>query len=215
MKILFVEDEKLLADALGHLFEENGFTSFVCYRGDDGLKKALEEDFDVIVLDIMLPGIDGFEFIKELRKHKNVPVLMLTAKDSLRDKVDGLNLGADDYLVKPFESDELIARVGALTRRARPTGGTDLEINSETLELIVGDRHIELTKKEEELLRYLLKSQGHPRSKGRILSEVWKGQSGISENSVELYIHYLRNKLKGSGYRIRTIRNKGYLLAKE
>ncbi len=220
MKVLFVEDEKLLADALGHLFESNGFEADTAYDGDTGYTKAMSDAYDVIVLDVMLPGKSGLDILRLLRSHgKKVPVLLLTAKDTLADKVTGLNSGADDYLVKPFETDELLARVHALARRPREsyqeeTGQhfADITLLPETSEARINNQHISLTQKEAALLSLLIKNQGHPLSKEQILDAVWGKDSGTTENSVELYVHYLRKKLSGSSTRIKTIRGQGYLL---
>lgn len=223
MKVLFIEDEKLLADALKHLFENNGIQADIANDGSTGNILALNGDYDIIILDIMLPGdYNGLEILKNIRdKGKTTPVIMLTAKDSLQDKVTGLNLGADDYVVKPFESDELLARVNAISRRTSvkpkkvPTNNPidSIEILRETSEILVDDKRIQLTNKELCLLEMLIRYQGHPKSKEEILNEVWGKDSGITENSVELYIHYLRKKLENSKVQIKTIRGQGYLLA--
>lgn len=221
MKVLFVEDEKLLAGALKHLFESHNIQTEVAYDGPSGYEIAKNGDFDVVVLDVMLPGgISGLDILQKLRDQGfNNPILMLTAKDSLEDKVNGLNLGADDYLVKPFEADELIARVNALNRRSLSKNKTvpedsGLVILDETSEIIIGKKHIPLTAKELSLLKFLIQNQGHPKSKSEILNEVWGDSPGVTENSVELYIHYLRKKLEDSDIKIRTIRNQGYILVK-
>lgn len=224
MRVLFVEDEKLLAGALKHLFENQNISADVAYDGPTGNILANSGEYDVIVLDVMLPGgLSGLDILKNLRDSgSKQPVLMLTAKDSLEDKVNGLNLGADDYLVKPFESEELIARVNALNRRAKEESiqkgekedSDGLVVLEETSEILVGDKTIPLTAKEMDLLKFLMKYSGHPKSKADILSGVWGNSKNITENSVELYIHYLRKKLENSKIQIRTIRGQGYLLQK-
>lgn len=223
MKVLFVEDEKLLADALRHLFERNGIAADVANDGITGCAMAENGNYSVLVLDVMLPGMSGLEILKRLRAAgDSVPVLLLTAKDTLEDKVNGLNSGADDYLVKPFETDELLARVRALGRRAHDLSDIhpenvfgDVCLIKESSEMRCTGRHIALTGKEAALLELLLRNQGHPKSKEAILAEIWGSASGATENSVELYIHYLRKKLKGSTVRIKTIRGQGYMLVQE
>lgn len=224
MKVLFVEDEKLLADALKHLLEQNGIEADLAYDGSTGNILALNGDYDVIILDVMLPGnYDGLDILKNIRvSGSKTPVMMLTAKDSLQDKVLGLDLGADDYLVKPFEGAELVARIKALMRRYDSLSSADqqqlkkeedsFELLHETSEILVGDKRIPLTHKELTLLEFLRNNKGHPKSKAEIIKDVWGEESGIAENSVELYIHYLRKKLENSGISIRTIRGQGYLI---
>ncbi len=219
MRVLLVEDEKLLAEALKNLFEKNGIGAETAYDGEEGLEKALTENFDVIVLDVMLPKMDGLTVLRTLRrKGRKVPVLLLTARDTLEDKVNGLNSGADDYLVKPFETDELLARVHALGRRPwelfeeDSVSFKDLTLSLNTSELHIGGQIVPLTQKEAALLELLMKNAGHPLSKEQILEKVWGSRSGATENSVELYIHYLRKKLKGSSSAIKTRRGTGYQL---
>lgn len=222
MKVLFVEDEKLLAEALKHFFENNGIPADVANDGPTGMSLALSGLYDLIVLDVMLPGgVDGLDILKSLReKDQTIPVIMLTAKDTLEDKVRGLNLGADDYLVKPFEADELLARVNALRRRLGHTGQInngmtfgDLTLLKESSEVLVDNQLVSLTGKEFAMLELLAKNSGHPLSKSQIREQIWGENSDITENSVELYIHYLRKKLKNTKAQIKTIRNQGYLLS--
>ncbi|MGI6108744.1 MAG: response regulator transcription factor [Eubacteriaceae bacterium] len=219
MRVLLVEDEKLLAEALRSLFEKNGIRADAVYDGVSGLEKALSDVYDVIVLDVMLPEMDGLTVLRTLRKKgRKVPVLLLTARDSLEDKVNGLNSGADDYLVKPFETDELLARVHALGRRPwelfeeDSVCFKDLKLILNTSELLIDGKTVPLTQKEATLLELLIKNAGHPLSKEQILDKVWGSDSGTTENSVELYIHYLRKKLKGSASAIKTKRGTGYML---
>ncbi len=218
MKALFVEDEKLLADALKHLFENNGIEADIAYEGSTGNILALSGNYDILILDIMIPGdYDGLGILKNVRDNNiNIPILMLTAKDSLQDKVKGLNLGADDYLVKPFESDELLARVNALTRRFEIRNEPEqkrIKLLRETSEILVDNNHIPLTQKEMQLLECLMKAEGKPLSKSDILNQVWGEESGITDSSVELYIHYLRKKLDNTRINIKTVRNQGYFLS--
>ncbi len=170
----------------------------------------------------MLPKMDGFEVLERIREDgSHVPVLFLTAKDSLQDKVKGFNAGADDYLVKPFETDELLARVHALGRRPweiyieDKLTFNDLSLNMDTFELTAGHKAVSLTQKEALLLEELIKNTAHPLSKEEIKERVWGEGSDITENSVELYIHYLRKKLAGSKTKIMTKRGKGYILTKD
>lgn len=219
MKILLVEDEKLLAEALVNLFEKHGIRADSANDGEAGLKLALENRYDVIVLDVMLPKMDGFTILEEIRKAgKRVPVLFLTARDSLEDKVRGLNEGADDYLVKPFETDELLARVHALGRRPWEIYQednlkfNDLVLDLDKQELHYGGKCVNLTQKEAALLEMLIKNPQHPISKEEILEKVWGDNSEVSTNSVELYVHYLRKKLSGTNSAIKTRRGRGYIL---
>lgn len=222
MKILVVEDEHKIANAIKKGFEQETFAVDVAYDGDSGLIEATHETYDVIILDIMLPGeVDGVGILKELRKSGNhTPVIFLTARDQLKDKVKGLNAGADDYLIKPFAFEELLARVRALARR--PSEAVDVVLNYEELSLDTNSyavkrqkQNIELSSKEFALLEFLMRNRNQIVSKDSIIQHVWDYDADILPNTVEVFIGYLRNKVdkpfKGEDY-IQTVRGFGYRL---
>lgn len=222
MRILIVEDEHKIANSIKKGLEQESYAADVAYDGDEGLASAMAEDYDAIILDRMLPGMDGMEICRQLRQaKKHMPILMLTAKDQIRDRVEGLNAGADDYLIKPFSFEELLARIRALLRRPKETVGTvlqvvDLTLNPITFEVKRADKPIDLSQKEFALLEYLMRNQGQVLSKDNIISHVWDFESDILPNTVEVYIGYLRNKIDRkfkSGKLIHTLRGFGYKLA--
>ena len=220
MKVLIVDDEVKLADALGELFRHNKFIVDVVYDGEDGYFYAKKGDYDVVVLDVMLPKMDGFEVVQRLRRSKiNVPILMLTAKDDVEDRVKGLDCGADDYLTKPFASEELLARVRALSRRQSEMVYDELTFCDITLDtsnytLRCGQKVVSLGAKEYELMRLLLNNPTQVLSKDTIISKVWGLDSDITENNVEAYMSFLRKKLAflESKVTISTKRLLGYYL---
>jgi len=222
MRILIVEDERKIANALKKGLMQENFAVDVCYDGDEGLSFALDEPYDLIVLDRMLPGKDGMDICRELRGAKiQTPVLMLTAKDKIRDRVEGLNAGADDYLVKPFAFEELLARVRSLLRRPSQMldpelACDDLSLNTQTFEVKRADQHVTLTSKEFALLEYLLRQQGKIVTKDAIISHVWDYDADILPNTVEVYIGYLRTKIDRAFPKkrplIQTARGFGYKL---
>ncbi len=222
MRILVIEDEHKIAGAIKRGLEQEAFAVDVLYDGDEGLNAALEDEYDLIILDRMLPGgKDGTVICQELRQQNiHTPILMLTAKSQVGDRVAGLNAGADDYLVKPFAFEELVARVQALLRRPAETLDTvlkvaDLEMNTARYEVRRGGRLIGLSGKEYALLQYLLRNPGRILSKDTIISHVWDYDADILPNNVEVYIGYLRTKIdkpfKGPEL-IRTVRGFGYKL---
>ena len=223
MKVLIVDDEVKLADALGELFRHNKFIADVVYDGEDGYFYAKNGDYDVIVLDVMLPKMDGFEVVQRLRKNKiNVPVLMLTAKEDVSSRVKGLDCGADDYLTKPFASEELLARVRALTRRQSEMvydelSYCDITLNTSNYSLSCAGKSVALGAKEYELMRLLLSNPTQVISKDAIISKVWGVDSDITDNNVEAYMSFLRKKLNflGSKVTISTKRLLGYYLETE
>ncbi|WP_154026828.1 response regulator transcription factor [Olsenella uli] len=220
MNILVVEDERNLADAICHILGENGYQTEAAYDGKTGLAYAESGLYDAAVLDVMLPGMDGFEIVRTLRKAGNgLPVMMLTARASTADKVSGLDCGADDYMTKPFETDELLARVRALTRR---TGEVvidelafgDLMLDLNTHDLSCAERHVHLSQKEFEVMRMLMTTPGRIVSKRDLLTRVWGTDGETSENSAEAYVSFLRKKLTHvkSKVEITTLRMLGYRL---
>lgn len=219
MRILIIEDERKIAQAIRKGLEQETFAVDNCYDGDEGLRYALDEPYDLIILDRMLPLLDGVTVCQELRKQgKQMPILMLTAKDKVRDRVDGLNAGADDYLVKPFAFEELLARVRSLLRRPAQTLDPvltceDLTLNTQTFEVQRAGKTIQLSRKEFALLEYLMRVQTVV-TKDQIMSHVWDYDADILPNTVEVYIGYVRNKIDRnfpkSPALLHTIRGFGY-----
>lgn len=220
MKVLLVEDEHKIANAIRQGLRQEHYMAEVCYDGDSGLSAALGDEYDLIILDRMLPGIDGLEICKKIRENKiHTPILMLTAKGQTRDKVEGLDAGADDYLVKPFSFEELLARIRALLRRPQESIDNVLQVGDLTLDTVsfVVERAgetIDLTSTEFALLEYLMRNSGQVLSKSNIISHVWDFDADILPNTVEAYIGYLRNKVDKpfakSPQLIRTVRGFGY-----
>jgi DNA-binding response OmpR family regulator len=219
MKILIVEDEHKIANALREGLEQESFAVDVAYDGENGLSSAMYDEYDLIILDIMLPGMSGLEICQKLReKGDHTPILMLTAKDQPRDVVKGLNGGADDYLVKPFSFEILLARVRALLRRPQTTLGDtlsagDLSLNTITKQVKRGKSEIALSSKEFALLEYLLRNQDKVVSKDTIMRHVWDFDADILPNTIEVFIAYLRAKIdkpfRGHDL-IKTVRGFGY-----
>ncbi|MCS7058675.1 MAG: response regulator transcription factor [Meiothermus sp.] len=219
--ILIVEDEKDIARFIELELQAEGYRTEVAYDGITGLSRFRETNPNLVVMDLMLPVMDGLEVARRIRKTSNVPIIILTAKDRVEDKVEGLDAGADDYLVKPFSIEELLARIRAHLRRVTPaiTGEirvADLIINLEGREVYRGGRRIEFSNKEFELLELLAKSPGKVFSRFEIEEKVWPGYQGGS-NVVDVYIGYLRKKLEGAGERrlIHTVRGIGYVLRED
>jgi two-component system response regulator MprA len=220
--ILVIEDEQKIADFLRRGLTYEGFKIEVCLDGESGLKAARDTPPDLVVLDWMLPGLDGLEVCRRLRAAGSVPILMLTAKDSVSDRVKGLDSGADDYVVKPFAFEELIARVRALLRRSHTAEDTilrfaDLTLNVTTREVTRGNRKIDLTTKEFDLLYFFMQ---HPRqvlTRELIYDRIWGYDFGGESNILEVYIRYLRSKLETEGEMrlIQTVRGVGYALREE
>ena len=220
MNILVVEDERNLADAICHILEQEGYNAEAAYDGKTGLAYAESGLYDAAILDVMLPGMDGFSIVRTLRQAQNdLPIMMLTAKTSTRDKVEGLDCGADDYMTKPFEAPELLARVRALTRRmgewvldALVFGYLSLDL--EPHDLSCGDASAHLSKREFDVMRMLMSGTGRIVSKQDLLTRVWGADADASENSVEAYVSFLRKKIKHvkSKVEITTLRMLGYRL---
>lgn len=222
MKILIIEDEQLLADSLQALLQSKGFDVEAVYDGESGRDYALLGIYDLLILDVMMPGLDGYQIAREVRsKRCSTPILMLTARSSLEDRIEGLNAGADYYLTKPFDTRELLACINALLRRQ---GGQvdELEFGNTTLDLsssllICGEKSVRLSSREFDVMRFLLQSKERILSKEIILARVWGYDSNAVENHVEVYVGFLRKKLKaiGSNIRIEAIRRLGYHLEVE
>lgn len=214
MKILVVEDEHKIANSIKKGLEQESYVVDVAYDGEEGYDLAISEDYDIILLDLMLPKRDGVSISKGLRAEGNhTPILMLTARGELNDKVEGLNSGADDYLVKPFAFEELLARIRALSRRPKQASSEELKannltLNTNTFEVKKNDKIIELSRKEYSLLEYLMRNTGRVVSKENIISHVWSYEADILPNTVEVFIGYLRNKIGPD--LIKTVRGFGY-----
>ncbi len=216
MRVLVVEDEPMIASFVEKGLREAGFSIRVATDGDDGFDAACGESFDAIVLDIMLPGRDGLSILRQLREQRNaVPIVMLTARGELDEKLEGLQLGADDYLTKPFFIEELIARLHAVVRRATPdqlsvlaTG--DLAVNVLTREVHCGDDVVELTAREFSLLEFLLRRRGRVLARTQILEHVWHYDFDPGTNLVDVYVRRVRKKLGSCGALIETVRGVGY-----
>lgn len=222
MKILIIEDEKLLADSLRAMLERKGFDVEVVYDGETGADYAELGIYDLLILDVMMPGLNGYEVARHVRsKRCATPILMLTAKSSLEDRIEGLNAGADYYLTKPFDSRELLACINALLRRQGNQvdelvfGNTALDLASGML--VCGNNSLRLSAREFDVMRFLLQSRGQNLSKEVILARVWGYDSNAVENHVEVYVGFLRKKLLaiGSNLRIAAIRRLGYHLEVE
>jgi len=219
MKLLIVEDEVKTAEYLQKGLTEQGCAVDVAHNGIDGQHLALVHDYDVIVLDAMLPGIDGFTLLRALRAVKQTPVIMLTARDSIEDRVRGLHDGADDYLVKPFSFLELLARLQALQRRGRAQEPTQLKIANLQIDLIArkawrGTERIDLSAKEFALLATLARRQGEILSKTAIAELVWDMNFDSNTNVVEVAIKRLRAKVDNAftPKLLHTIRGMGYVM---
>ncbi|MDO3409844.1 response regulator transcription factor [Saccharibacillus sp. CPCC 101409] len=221
MRILIVEDEQHLAEALSQILKKNNYSVDVVHDGEDGLDYALSDIYDLLLLDIMLPGMDGISILKTVRgKGMSVPVILLTAKGETPDKIAGLDYGADDYVAKPFSADELLARIRAALRRKGevvPEEGLqfgDLRLNTANPKLTVKSKEMKLNLKECELLELLMLRKQAVTSKEQIIEKLWGFDSEAEHNNVEVYISFLRKKLNflGSETRITTIRGVGYVL---
>ncbi|HVX24207.1 MAG TPA: response regulator transcription factor [Candidatus Saccharimonadales bacterium] len=225
MRILVIEDEPKIAQAVKRGLELKGFAVDMVHDGESGLAYGRDADYDAIILDRMLPGMDGMALCQQLRQEGiATPILMLTARGTIGDKVDGLNSGADDYLVKPFSFDELTARVRALLRRPIKHVGTQLQVDNLTLDTNTyavqrGNTPIKLSHKEFALLEYLMHHSNQVVTKDMIINHVWDESADILPNTIEVYIGYLRNKIDrpfpNSPALLQTLRGFGYKLAAE
>lgn len=221
MRLLLVEDEKQLSEALQQILIRNKYSVDAVYNGDEGLDYSLTGVYDVIILDIMLPKLNGLEILKMIRRRKiSTPVILLTAKDSVEDKILGLDSGADDYLSKPFSPDELLARLRALTRRngdfinENILEFSDIRLNLSTYDMEVNDNSITLTQKEFEILKFFMQRPKLVVSKDDLITKLWGFDSDVEHNNIEVYISFLRKKLAyvESNVKITTIRRVGYRL---
>ncbi|TPW74630.1 response regulator transcription factor [Schumannella soli] len=222
VRALVVDDEASLSDLLRMALRTEGWETKVADNGHDALRVAREFGPDVIVLDVMMPGIDGLEVLRRLRDDGNdCPVLFLTAKDGVDDRIAGLTAGGDDYVTKPFSLEEVVARLRGLIRRSVKVGGDDevelrvgdLVLNEETYDVSRGGAAIQLTATEFELLRFLMRNPRRVLSKAQIIDRVWSYDYGGRSSIVELYISYLRKKIDTLGEpMIHTVRGVGYTI---
>lgn len=219
IKILVVEDEVQLADALTEILKRNRYAVDTVYNGIDGLDNALTGIYDCIVLDIMLPGMSGIDILRNIRNEKlSVPVLLLTARSEVEDKIKGLDCGADDYLTKPFVTGELLARIRALTRRKgeivddNKLSFKDLELFKDSCSMTFGRNDVKLSLKEYQIMELLMANSGKIIPKERIIEKIWGYESDVEYNNIEVYISFLRKKLSviGADIKIKTARGIGY-----
>ncbi|MDP9380790.1 MAG: response regulator transcription factor [Chloroflexota bacterium] len=221
LRVLLIEDEEQIADFLRRGLSFKGYQVDVAYSGEAGLDAARDNPPDLVLLDVMLPGMSGMEVCARLRDglDSHLPIIMLTAKDSTEDKIEGLDAGADDYIPKPFSFEELLARIRAALRRRQPQGREmlrvgDLTLNTGAREVMRGDRRVELTTREYDLLEFLVRHAGQVVSREAIFERVWGYTYDIDSDAVKVYISYLRSKLTGAGEPdlIHTVRGIGYVL---
>jgi two-component system, OmpR family, response regulator MprA len=218
-RVLVVEDDDDIAQVLQRSLRMEGYEVRLAPDGEAALTEAARFHPDLVVLDLGLPKLDGIEVARRLREHDDVPILMLTARDALEARVEGLDSGADDYLVKPFERQELLARLRALLRRRPPRGAAsivvaDLSLNPDTHEVARGERTVELTQREFELLEYLMRNERIVVPRQRLLEEVWGYDPFATTNTIEVFVSNLRRKLEADGEPrlLHTIRGAGYVL---
>ena len=218
MHILFIEDEAKIANFVNAGLREHGFVVDYCENGDEGYSRALENEYDAVVLDIMVPGKDGLAILKSLRRAKrNVPVILLTARNELDDRIEGLNLGADDYIAKPFFVEELVARIHAVVRRSvgdrqNLLGVGPIKLDCITREVTCNQQAVELTTREFNLLEYLMRSSGRVFTRTQILEHVWGYDFNPTTNVVDVCVQRIRKKLDpigGSGW-LESVRGVGY-----
>ena len=225
-KVLLVDDEKTLVKARKFNLEKEGFQVEEAFDGNEALKKAFEIDPDIIILDLMLPGLDGFEVCREIRKKKETPIIMLTAKGEDIDKVLGLVLGADDYMTKPFNPRELVARMKAILRRSAARGEKmrkQIQIGALQIDLLkhrvnLRNRKVDLTAKEFALLSFLASNAGRVYSRGQLLEQIWGYNYYGDERTVDVHIRHLREKIEedpGNPRLILTVWGIGYKFREE
>ncbi|KPN97156.1 response regulator transcription factor [Lysinibacillus sp. ZYM-1] len=219
-KILLVEDEKHIARFVELELQHEGYEVTVAFEGREGLSLATTEQFDVLLLDVMLPGINGIEICRRVRTQSQVPIILITARDAVMDRVAGLDAGADDYIVKPFAIEELLARIRTILRRATPESANseslrlrDIEIDVAAYEVFVQGNKLDLTKTEYDLLKLLIEHKNRVCTREHILTSVWGYDTDIETNVVDVYIRHLRTKLPGdmNAY-IETVRGVGYVM---
>lgn len=219
-KILLVEDEKHIARFVELELRHEGYEVTVAYDGREGLALATAKSFDVLLLDVMLPGLNGIEICRRIRTQSQVPILLLTARDAVMDRVAGLDAGADDYIVKPFAIEEPLARIRTILRRVTPEPSTgeslhfrDIHMDTAAYEVFVQGNKLDLTKTEYDLLKLLIEHKNRVCTREQILTSVWGYDTDIETNVVDVYIRHLRTKSPGdmNAY-IETVRGVGYVM---
>ncbi|MGM0502964.1 MAG: response regulator transcription factor [Bacillota bacterium] len=222
-KILIVEDEEKIARFLELELEHEGYEVETVYDGRTALEQIEENNYSLVLLDIMLPKLNGMEVCRRVRKNSEIPIIMLTAKDDTMDKVMGLDLGAYDYMTKPFDIEELLARIRGILRRTENKTSAqnenilqvkELKVNTQTREVILAGKEVELTKKEYDLIVYLLQNKNIVLQRDQILKEVWGYDYVGNTNIVDVYIRYLRTKIDDNSPTdyIETVRGVGYVI---
>lgn len=222
MNILVIEDEEALSEFIVLELKHEGYDVTAVYDGRKGLELALNNNWDIILLDLMLPKLNGIEVCRRVKTAKDTPIIMITARDSVMDRVLGLDIGADDYVPKPFAIEELLARIRVIMRRKKKINEIpsillsfkDLELNIESRLLQKGEKLIELTKKEYDLLYMFMKNINRVLTREVLLEQIWGYDSEIETNVVDVYVRHLRNKLDSSNKEsyIQTIRGVGYVM---
>jgi len=219
MRVLIIEDEERISAAIAHTLKQKNYEVDCVEDGNSGIILAEKGIYDIIILDIMIPGKSGLELLKELRNRgKTTPVLLLTALDSISDRVSGLNLGADDYLGKPFSMAELMARIQALSRRIQSVYISkelcigNMSLDADSLTLIIAKAKIKLTYKEAQFMEMLMRRPGMVFTREQIIDKIWGYDNTVNDNNIEIYIHYLRKKIGNASYVIATVRGVGYTL---
>ena len=219
-RVLIIDDDLRLHELLSSYLAQNGFDVVRALDGLAGLAKLENDNFDAVLLDVMMPGIDGLEVCRRIRRKSDVPILMLTARGDETDRIVGLELGADDYLPKPFNPRELLARLRAILRRVRPEGESErIVVGALTVDLsgrraLLADRELELTGIEFDILAALARRAGQVIPRDRLLSAAGRGDVVVSERTIDVHISHVRQKL-GDGGLIKTVRGVGYVLARE
>lgn len=223
LSILLVDDDVELAALMGEYFREQEIELSIANDGAAGLTRALDGTFDLVLLDVMLPGLDGFEVLKQLRRRSAMPVIMLTARNESGDRIEGLNSGADDYLAKPFSPDELLARIQAVLRRAGRGPALKAEVieangvrlHANTRQVTCGGAPVEVTSIEFDILEVLVRSAGRVVSRDDLTRFLYNRQANPLERALDVHMSHLRKKLEQGQTLIRTVRGVGYLFASE
>lgn len=221
-KVLVIEDERHLARFIELELNHESFDVHISYDGRTGLEEALSKEWDVILLDVMLPGLYGMEVCRQIRQVKSTPIIMITARDGVTDRVSGLDLGADDYIPKPFAIEELLARIRSLLRRVEDHRGAsssiltfhNLQVDLDGREVQIDGRLLELTKREYDLLVIFMQNINRVLTREVLLDSVWGYDTEVETNVVDVYVRYLRLKLKSLGEEnvIHTVRGSGYVM---
>jgi two-component system, OmpR family, response regulator CpxR len=223
VSVLLIDDDVELCDLMREFFAPRGIAVEAAHDGRRGLARALAGEHDMILLDVMLPGLEGFEVLRQVRRRSNVPIIMLTARTARADRVAGLDAGADDYLPKPFEPEELVARIRAVLRRAgRPAAGANEALEVNGVRLVPGTREVwcdgvpvEITTTEFDILELMLRSAGRIISRNEMSAAVYRRPVSAKDRSLDVHVSHLRKKLGPLGALIRTIRGVGYLFCAE